>query len=81
MYIALGEAALKTLLDRKPNKDIKATSLKDLLKECNEASQKTRNRLIDRHKSQNKRTISKTKGFLNKRKQKMMKVLNNFGTP
>ena len=32
LYIALGEAAQKTVLDRKPNMDIKATKLKDLLK-------------------------------------------------
>ena len=55
LYIALGEAARKALLDRKPNMDIKTTTLKDLLKECNEAFQKKRNRLMDRHKFLNRK--------------------------
>ena len=50
LYIALGEAARKTLLDRKPNMDIKAITLKDLLKECMEAFQRKRNRLTHHHK-------------------------------
>ena len=65
LYIALGEAARKTLLDRKPNMDIKATKLEDLLKECHDAFQKKRNRLMDRHK------------FLN-RKQKEDENLEHF---
>ena len=65
LYIALGEAARKTLLDRKPNMDIKTTKLNDLLKECNDAFQKKRNRLMDRHK------------FLN-RKQKEDESLEQF---
>ena len=55
LYIALGEAARKTLLDRKPDMDIKAINLKDLLKECNDAFQKKRNRLMDRHKFLNRK--------------------------
>ena len=55
LYIALGEAARKTLLDRKPNMYIKATTLKGLLKEWNEAFQKKRNRLMDRHKFLNRK--------------------------
>ena len=50
LYIALGEAARKTLLDRKPNMDIKTTKFNDLLKECNDAFQNKRKKLIDRHK-------------------------------
>ena len=50
LYIALGDAARKTLLDRKPNMDIKTTKLKDLLQECNVAFHKKRNGLMDRHK-------------------------------
>ena len=65
LYIALGEAARKMLLDRKPDMDIKATKLKDLLKECQDAFQKKRNRLTDRHK------------FLN-RKQKEDESLEQF---
>ena len=65
LYIALGEAARKMLLDRKPDMDIKATKLKDLLKECQDAFQKKRNRLMDRHK------------FLN-RKQKEDESLEQF---
>ena len=33
LYIALGEAARNTLLDRKPDKNIRATNLKDWLEE------------------------------------------------
>ena len=55
MYIALGEATRKTLLDRKPDMDIKAINLKDLLKECNDAFQKKRNRLRYRHKFLNRK--------------------------
>ena len=33
LYIALGEAARKTLLDRKPDMDIKAINTKDLLQQ------------------------------------------------
>ena len=33
LYIALGEAAIKTLLDRKSNIDLKATKLKHLKKQ------------------------------------------------
>ena len=65
LYIALGEAARKTLLDRKPNMNIKTTKLNDLLKGCNDAFQKKRNRLMDRHK------------FLN-RKQKEDESLEQF---
>ena len=49
LYIALGEAARKTLLDRKPDLDFKKMVLKDLLKECNEAFLKKKNRLMDKH--------------------------------
>ena len=58
LYIALGEAARTTLLDRKPNMDIKTvnaaqrmqgSSPEDLLNECNEAFQKKRTRLMDCH--------------------------------
>ena len=65
LNIALGEAARKTLLDRKPNMEIKTTKFNDLLKECNDAFQEKRNRLMDRHK------------FLN-RKQKEDESLEQF---
>ena len=55
LYIALGESARKTQLNRKPNMDIKTTKLEDLLKECHEAFQKKRNRLMDRHKFFNRK--------------------------
>ena len=56
LYTALGETAREILLDRKPDiTDIKATNLKDLLKECNDAFQKKRNRLMDRHKLLNRK--------------------------
>ena len=55
LYIALGEEARKTLLDRKPDMDMKAINLKDLLKECNDVFQKKRNRLMDRHKFLNRK--------------------------
>ena len=54
LYIALGEAARKTLLDLK-DMDIKATKIKVLLKECQDAFQKKRNRLMDRHKFLNRK--------------------------
>ena len=54
LYIALGEAR-KTLVDRKPNMDIKAITLKHLLKECNQAFPKKRNRLMERHKLLNRK--------------------------
>ena len=55
LYIAVGEAARKTLLDRNPNLDIKTISLKDLLKEANGAFLKKKNRLMDRHKFLNRK--------------------------
>ena len=42
LYIALEETVRKTLLDRKPDMDIKDTNLKHLLRECNDAFQKRR---------------------------------------
>ena len=55
LQIALGEAARKTLLDRKTKMDIKTTKLKDLLQECNNAFQKKRVRLMDRIKFLNRK--------------------------
>ena len=56
LYIARGEAARKTLLDRKPVMDIQTTNLKDLLKECNDAFQKKKpNRLMDREQFLNRK--------------------------
>ena len=65
LYIAMGEAARKTLLDRKPNMDVKKITLKELLKEANDAFLKKKNRLLDRHK------------FLN-RKQQVGETLEQF---
>ena len=65
LYIVLGEAARRTLLDRKPNMDIKATKLKDLLKKFHDAFQKKRNKLMNPHE------------FLN-RKQKEDESLEQF---
>ena len=55
LNIARREAARKTILDRKPDMDINATNLKDLLKECNDAIQKKRNRLMNGHKFLNRK--------------------------
>ena len=57
LYIALGEAARKTLLDRKPNMDIKTMNLDELLKECQDAFHKKPNRLMDRHKFFNRKHL------------------------
>ena len=57
LYIELGEAARRTLLDRKPNMDIKTMNLNDSMKKCQDAFQKKRNKLMDRHKFLNSKPM------------------------
>ena len=49
LFLALGEAARKTITDRKPERNVKQTCLKELLYEANQAFQIKKNRTLERH--------------------------------
>ena len=66
LYIALGEAAIKTLLDRKSNIDLKATKLKHLLKK--------QRSILEEKQIDGPPQISK-------QNKKMTKASNNLGGP
>ena len=55
LYFSLAEAARKTSLGRKPDMDINAINLKDLLKQCNDVFHKKSNWLMNRHKFLNRK--------------------------